>query len=513
MNVKNVVTTLHERLSALLPAAGGLLIAVALAFILHKFLKRRRSRHSPTPPTSAAAQTDEDNPDPPESGDTASKLISKPLSRRTKTIAAMATVLSLDGMFTVFSAALHFPWIATVAACGTIDFAGYEFANQTREERLADRPGTWQLFATWTTVLASSSLSATAALVVKHQNTKTITYYPTLEAVVRFIIPIIAMLMILSWMLPKVVEVSLTKRQEARWAWAFHRTQLFEQRASWFLTKWIGKHAHRWARDRIAHRSLQQGNVSVVYKRAERQALATMLTGFDGPTDTILDDLVLNEPAAGPDGLPGQTSRPDNSDDDTKHNGAPDSGPDRTPDIAGHNSESDSQTDRTPEPTGHNDEPDTEPDSAASGHRRPDSGPERPEPNSSGHDTEPDTEPDGSGHDKEPDEDEDSDTVGISRGPQRPKPASARGQRPVPKPAGSGDGKLIRAAPIEQLEQVCRDWAKDNNRDPKTLIRAEVQGIVKSAGYSCSTERAQSIQDLLDPVRATDRIAVMSGNE
>jgi hypothetical protein len=52
---------------------------------------------------------------------------------------------------------------------------------------------------------------------------------------------------------------------------------------------------------------------------------------------------------------------------------------------------------------------------------------------------------------------------------------------------------------LEELETVCRAWAKQHEVDAAQMSRRDVIEACHGAGYSCSTERASEVQGLLDP--------------
>jgi hypothetical protein len=95
-------------------------------------------------------------------------------------------------------------------------------------------------------------------------------------------------------------------------------------------------------------------------------------------------------------------------------------------------------------------------------------------------------------------EDEDRPVRPVQPRPVSPKPD--RSARPV-KPTGPTG-----STPLEELEEVCRAWAKANNVDPARMSRAKVAKVVRDAGYSCSTDRAGNVQELLDPKGATSEM-------
>ncbi len=52
---------------------------------------------------------------------------------------------------------------------------------------------------------------------------------------------------------------------------------------------------------------------------------------------------------------------------------------------------------------------------------------------------------------------------------------------------------------LDELEAACRTWATQNEINAAQMSRRNVMEACHGAGYSCSTERASEVQDLLDP--------------
>ncbi len=66
----------------------------------------------------------------------------------------------------------------------------------------------------------------------------------------------------------------------------------------------------------------------------------------------------------------------------------------------------------------------------------------------------------------------------------------------------------VKRATLDDLEQACRTWADTNGRDPSQMSRNEVLSAVRSAGYSCSTDRATNVQSLLDTEGTTSEMEI-----
>lgn len=182
-------------------------------------------------------------------------------------VALMAAALSINGMWLVFSKVMPLPGVVRVPACTVLESAGWANMRTARREILAQRRATRHIVTVWACALVSGSLSAGASTSI-------------LEAIIRLILPPLAVQLCHTWMLPRQSQVTLTQHEQGRVAWRYIKARRRTERAGNRLTRWIGAQLFELQNSRLTKRAVLSGDTSRVLAAAQQNALHEALTGL-----------------------------------------------------------------------------------------------------------------------------------------------------------------------------------------------------------------------------------------
>lgn len=182
-------------------------------------------------------------------------------------VTLMATALSVNGMWHVFTETIPLPGVVRVIASSVLESTGFAFMRNARTRILAKKPATRDIAAVWAIALLSGSLSAVAS-------------HSALEAVIRFVLPSLAVRLCHSWMLPEHDEITLTQHEKGKRAWRFVKARRRLDRAGNPLTRRLARALVNLETDRLTKRSLMSGDAAAVLAAAERAATIEALSGL-----------------------------------------------------------------------------------------------------------------------------------------------------------------------------------------------------------------------------------------
>lgn len=230
----------------------GLLAAVCVAAVLVVRAVRRSRAEAAARRT--AAQDAGESPD-------------EGLDVFTVYVTAMAMCLSVNGMWHVFSQVMHLPWIVRLVACTVLESAGLAFMKLARKDILGERPATRHVVIVWGIALLSGGLSAGASKSL-------------LEGVIRVSLPLLAVQLCHSWMLPLPTTITLTQHEKGRRAWRYVRATRRLERSGNPLTRYVAQKRLNFESDMLTKRSLMTGDATQVLGAAERIAITEALSGL-----------------------------------------------------------------------------------------------------------------------------------------------------------------------------------------------------------------------------------------
>ena len=246
-------------------ATGALTVVSLAGLVLVRTLRRRmKAQAARRRAAASAAQGSGQSPD-------------EGLDFYTVYVTAMAMLLSVNGMWHVFTETMHLPWIVRLVACTVLESAGLAFMRLARTDIQAKRPATRHVAIVWAIALLSGCLSAGASRSV-------------LECVIRIVLPLLAVQLCHSWMLPLPTEVTLTQHELGNRAWRYVKATRRLQRAANPATRWAALKLLNTESDRLTKRSLMTGDATSVLRAAEQMATAEAFAGLGihpdpGPRD------------------------------------------------------------------------------------------------------------------------------------------------------------------------------------------------------------------------------------
>lgn len=182
-------------------------------------------------------------------------------------VTLMATALSVNGMWHVFTETIPLPGVVRVIASSVLESTGFAFMRNARARIIAKKPATRDIAAVWGIAVLSGSLSSAAS-------------HSPLEAVIRFVLPSLAVRLCHSWMLPEHDEITLTQHEKGKRAWRFVKARRRLDRAGNRLTRRVARVLVNVETDRLTKRSLMSGDAAAVLAAAERAATVEALSGL-----------------------------------------------------------------------------------------------------------------------------------------------------------------------------------------------------------------------------------------
>lgn len=199
-------------------------------------------------------------------------------------VTLMATLLSVSGMWRVFGETMHLPNLVRAVSCSVLEASGFAFMRLARKDILMKRPATQHTVIVWVIAVLSGTLSAGAS-------------QSPLEAVIRISMPLLAVKLCHSWMLPIPAEITLNQLQKGKRAWRYIKAQRRLERASNRVTKYINGKLMDLESDRLAKRALMIGDASSVLAASERASIGEALRALGvRPTE---QDAAEDESGAG----------------------------------------------------------------------------------------------------------------------------------------------------------------------------------------------------------------------
>lgn len=245
--------------------AGGVLAGLALAAAL---VVRAVRRHRAAAAARRAAMLDAgESPD-------------EGLEVYTVYVTAMAMFLSVNGMWHVFTETMHLPWIVRLVACTVLESAGLAFMKLARKDILANKAATRHVAIVWAIALLSGALSAGASKSI-------------LEGVIRVSLPLLAVQLCHSWMLPVPTEITLTQHELGKRAWRYVRATRRLDRSGNPVTRYVARKRLNFESDLLTKRSLMTGDATAVLGAAERIAIGEALAGLGVAPDALTDSRTL----------------------------------------------------------------------------------------------------------------------------------------------------------------------------------------------------------------------------
>jgi hypothetical protein len=239
--------------------AGGVLAAAVVAAVLFGRVARRRLAAVKARRAAAAeAAVRGENAD-------------EGLDPFTVYVTLMATFLSVNGMWHVFTEVMHLPWVVRLVASTVLESSGFAFMRAARRDIHAKRPATRHVAIVWAIAVLAGGLSAGAS-------------HSVLEGVIRVVLPLLAVQLCHSWMLPVPTRVTLTQHEMGKRAWRYVRAHRRLERADSRIGQWFARKLLNLESDRLTKRSLMTGDSSSVLSAAERIATGEALAGL-GVTD------------------------------------------------------------------------------------------------------------------------------------------------------------------------------------------------------------------------------------
>lgn len=202
-------------------------------------------------------------------------------------VTLMATLLSVSGMWRVFGETMHLPNLVRGISCSVLEASGFAFMRLARKDIQMKRPATQHTVIVWVIATLSGALSAGASK-------------SFLEVVIRFCMPLLAVKLCHSWMLPIPAEITLNQLQKGKRAWRYIKAQRRVERANTGVTKYVAGKLLDLESDRLAKRALMIGDASSVLAASERASIGEALRALGvRPTEQDQESGVRESVTAG----------------------------------------------------------------------------------------------------------------------------------------------------------------------------------------------------------------------